>query len=74
VTEADREALSLRKGRGLVVAPCGWLAGTKSEYPLCASYLPSYLPAASTKVFNNGLGLPSYLVARIQVAMSCNPG
>ena len=34
----------------------------------------AFLAAASTNVFNSGLGLPSYPVARIQVSMSCNFG
>jgi hypothetical protein len=32
------------------------------------------LVTASTKVFNSGLGLPSYPATRIQVSMSCNFG
>src|SRR5262249_42174587 len=34
----------------------------------------AFLAAASTNVFNSGLSLPSYPVARIQVSMSCNFG
>src|SRR6516225_9236529 len=38
-----------------------------------SSHLPLFWQL-STNVFNSGLGLPSYPVARIQVSMSCNFG
>jgi hypothetical protein len=42
IREAD--VFQLFWSNRLVDAPGRWLAGTKSEYPLRASYLPSYLP------------------------------
>ena len=47
------------------------LLGARTCYDLTFA---AFLAAASTNVFNSGLGLPSYPVARIQVSMSCNFG